>query len=88
MKDLSEKQIIGVIKTWTEEYCHLGKEPLINHVQIENRGEIMGTSCLHPHGQIWATEHLPTIVVKEQVSQEKYLSSHKSSLLFEYLNYA
>ena len=26
----------------------------------------MGASNPHPHGQIWATEHVPTIVAREQ----------------------
>ena len=34
--------------------------PWIDYVQIfENRGAMMGASNPHPHGQIWATEHLP-----------------------------
>ena len=38
----------------------LGARPDIDSVQIfENRGEIMGCSNPHPHGQIWATRHLP-----------------------------
>jgi len=36
-------------------------------VQIfENRGEMMGASNPHPHGQIWATEHVPMHVERER----------------------
>jgi UDPglucose--hexose-1-phosphate uridylyltransferase len=41
-------------------------DPDIGHVQIfENRGEMMGASNPHPHGQIWATEHIPMHVERE-----------------------
>ena len=56
-----------VVETWTEQYAELGADPRIGHVQIfENRGQQMGASNPHPHGQIWATEHVPTIVAREQ----------------------
>ena len=51
---------------WTEQYAELLADPRIGHVQIfENRGEMMGASNAHPHGQIWATEHVPTLVERE-----------------------
>ena len=57
----------NVVETWTEQYAELGADPRIGHVQIfENRGQQMGASNPHPHGQIWATEHVPTIVAREQ----------------------
>jgi UDPglucose--hexose-1-phosphate uridylyltransferase len=56
-----------IVETWTEQYAELGADPRIGHVQIfENRGPQMGASNPHPHGQIWATEHVPTIVEREQ----------------------
>ncbi len=55
-----------VVEVWTEQYVELLADPRIGHVQIfENRGEMMGASNPHPHGQIWATEHLPTHVERE-----------------------
>jgi UDPglucose--hexose-1-phosphate uridylyltransferase len=58
----------------------------VNNVQIfENRGEMMGASNSHPHCQIWATEHLPDEIVKEQSSQAKWLSGRGNCLLCDYL---
>ena len=55
-----------------EQYAELGADPRIGHVQIfENRGQLMGASNPHPHGQIWATEHVPTIVAREQENLER-----------------
>lgn len=56
-----------VVDVWTEQYAELSADPRIGHVQIfENRGEQMGASNPHPHGQIWATEHVPMHVAREQ----------------------
>jgi len=86
---LAEMEIQGiesVIKTWQDEYVSLGALPYINHVQIfENKGEIMGCSNPHPHGQIWAQETIPVEPAKEQLQQQHYYDEHQSSLLMDYL---
>ncbi|HET8893342.1 MAG TPA: UDP-glucose--hexose-1-phosphate uridylyltransferase [Gaiellaceae bacterium] len=67
--ELSQSAIERVIEVWTDQYAELGNDPHIGHVQIfENRGAAMGASNPHPHGQIWATEHIPTLVAREQES--------------------
>ena len=76
----------AVIDAWASQYLEIGSLPFINHVQIfENRGEMMGASNPHPHGQIWATEHIPNEVAKEQTSQAEWLSRRSSCLLCDYL---
>jgi UDPglucose--hexose-1-phosphate uridylyltransferase len=60
--------------------------PYINYVQIfENRGEIMGCSNPHPHGQVWANQTIPNEPRKEQESQKAYLASNRTCLLCDYL---
>jgi UDPglucose--hexose-1-phosphate uridylyltransferase len=64
--DLAADAIERVVDVWTEQYAELLADPRITHVQIfENRGEMMGASNPHPHGQIWATEHVPMYVERE-----------------------
>ena len=49
----------------------------MRHVQVfENRGAMMGASNPHPHGQIWATEHLPNEPAKELREQLAYRASN------------
>jgi UDPglucose--hexose-1-phosphate uridylyltransferase len=65
--DLPLDAVERVVELWTEQYGELLADPHIGHVQIfENRGEMMGASNPHPHGQIWATEHVPMQVAREQ----------------------
>ena len=83
---MQEEQVITVVKTWIGQYRDLGRRPEINHVQIfENRGQIMGCSNPHPHGQIWANSTIPTIPAKETKNQKDYLKNNKSCLLCDYL---
>jgi len=86
LADLSESAIELVIRTWQTEYRALGALPFINYVQIfENKGEIMGCSNPHPHGQIWAQESVPAEPSREQVNQEEYYKKVGRTLLTDYL---
>ena len=75
-----------VVEAWVEETIALGGRPDISSVQIfENRGEMMGASNPHPHGQIWATRHLPNELEKEAHSQGEHLLKFGRPLLLDYL---
>jgi UDPglucose--hexose-1-phosphate uridylyltransferase len=75
-----------VVDVWAEESAALARIPGIEYIQIfENRGEMMGASNPHPHGQIWATRHLPNEVQKEQAQQLRHREDHGSDLLGDYL---
>jgi len=79
-------EIESVVGIWTEQFRELGSLPGVNYVQVfENRGEIMGCSNPHPHGQIWANQTIPNEPRKELESQLAYLSTHGSCLLCDYL---
>jgi len=74
-----------VIRAWQERYRSLGSDPHISYVQIfENRGSIMGCSNPHPHGQIWATEHVPDLPAREDSRQRAYKRERGSCLLCDY----
>ena len=68
-----------VVELWCREFAALGAEPEIGAVQIfENRGEMMGCSNPHPHGQIWCSANVPNELAKEVRAMER-------PLLMEYL---
>jgi UDPglucose--hexose-1-phosphate uridylyltransferase len=46
---------------------------------------MMGASNPHPHGQIWATQHVPNDPASELAAQSDYFVEHKSALLADYL---
>jgi len=79
-------EITSVVDMWAEQYSEIGSLPYIKYVQIfENRGEIMGCSNPHPHGQVWANQSIPNEPRKEQDSQKAYLEKYRSCLLCDYL---
>ncbi len=86
LPDMEVEDIAKVVKMWQHEYKTLGAEEGINHVQIfENKGEIMGCSNPHPHGQIWSQSTVPNEVAKKDHHQKAYFEEKKSSLLGDYL---
>ena len=84
LAEMRKKEIANVISVWMREQKELGEK--YSWVQIfENRGEIMGSSNPHPHGQIWASDFMPNEIVKETENQKKYFKEHGSPLLSDYL---
>lgn len=72
-----------VIDTWGQQSLELDKS--WEWVQIfENKGELMGCSNPHPHGQIWAGDFVPTLVSREITRQLEWFVTHNSSLLLDY----
>ena len=83
---MTPEAIEKIVKLWRKEYEELGSLSEIKHVQIfENKGEIMGCSNPHPHGQIWAQSSIPEIVLIKQKKQKAYFESSGESLLGAYL---
>ncbi len=86
LAEMTAEEILPVVHLWAEQYAEIGALPEIGYVQIfENRGEVMGCSNPHPHGQIWASAHLPGEPEKEQQRQRDYLHAHDRCLLCDYL---
>lgn len=85
---LAEMDLAGirrVIEVWRREYRDIGARPEIGAVTIfENRGEIMGCSNPHPHGQIWANRSIPNYQQRELESQREYLASNGNPMLADY----
>ncbi|WP_103934494.1 UDP-glucose--hexose-1-phosphate uridylyltransferase [Bryocella elongata] len=83
---MSVPAIRNVVDMWTGQVQELGAREEIAYVEVfENRGAMMGASNPHPHGQIWATEHIPNEPALELASQKDYFAQHGSPLLIDYL---
>ncbi len=73
-----------VIDLWADQTAELGER--WRWVQVfENRGEAMGASNPHPHGQIWAGAALPVEAAREDASQRRHVSVAGTSLLLDYV---
>jgi UDPglucose--hexose-1-phosphate uridylyltransferase len=86
LPELPISEIRLVVDTWTEEYRTLGADPNINYVQIfENKGQAMGASNPHPHGQIWSERTVPDLPAREGRTQKAYFEKNGRTLLSDYL---
>lgn len=86
LPQMEQTDIVKVIELWQQEYQKLSNEPWIKYIQIfENKGDIMGCSNPHPHGQIWSQSDVPVEVAKETTQQKKYFDANGKSLLGSYL---
>lgn len=80
------EEIAKVVALWQSEYRELGQKDFINYVQIfENKGQVMGCSNPHPHGQIWAQESIPDEPAKKQQNFSRYFLEQGRSMLNDYL---
>jgi len=84
LPELSLEAIGKVVDTWQSLSDELGK--IYQSVQIfENKGELMGCSNPHPHGQVWAQQQLPSIVEKKHEAQKEYYTEYGEPLLARYV---
>ncbi len=84
LAEMPKDDIKKVIDLWAGQVGELGQK--YRWVQIfENRGEVMGASNPHPHGQVWAGNALPNEPFKENQNQQAYFSKNQSVLLMDYL---
>jgi UDPglucose--hexose-1-phosphate uridylyltransferase len=83
LAQMSAPEIRGVVDAWAHQAAELGTR--WRWVQIfENKGELMGCSNPHPHGQVWACDALPSEPARELRQQQSWYQSRGVPLLVEY----
>ena len=80
LAELPVGEITALLGTWRDQYLELGARPEVRHVlTFENKGEVVGVSNPHPHGQIYATNFVfKTIETEAAVSRRHY--GHRRTL--------
>jgi UDPglucose--hexose-1-phosphate uridylyltransferase len=54
------EQIYKLVRVWTDRFIELGALPFVDYVfEFENKGEAIGVTLHHPHGQIYAYPFVP-----------------------------
>ncbi|HKG57619.1 MAG TPA: UDP-glucose--hexose-1-phosphate uridylyltransferase [Candidatus Limnocylindrales bacterium] len=81
---MAPPEVRRIVDVWADQSTELGGR--YRWVQVfENRGETMGASNPHPHGQIWAGTALPVIPAREDAAQRRHLEANGRSLLLDYV---
>ncbi|CAN5670257.1 galactose-1-phosphate uridylyltransferase [soil metagenome] len=72
LAEMDERHIKNLIDVWADRYVELGARDFVNYVFIfENKGEVIGVTLEHPHGQIYAYPFVPPLPARElEVARE------------------
>lgn len=83
LAEMDVAAIEQVVAMWMEQTADLGRA--YRWVQLfENKGEIMGCSNPHPHGQVWGIDTLPNEPAKEDHHQRRYYLTEGRPILLDY----
>ncbi len=81
MAEMSHGAIVEIVRAWQQQTTELGERPEVRHVLIfENKGEVVGVSNPHPHGQIYATNFVFKTVEQELTASRSYLNQSRRAL--------
>jgi UDPglucose--hexose-1-phosphate uridylyltransferase len=82
-KDLTPMRVRTLLEAWIDRTAELSQEVFIEHIApFENRGEEIGVTLSHPHGQIYAYSFIPPRVEKMLTTAHKYKES-SGKVLFD-----
>jgi len=82
LPELSVSHVKKLIELWTERYIEIQKDQKIKFIFIfENRGEIVGVTMPHPHGQIYGYPFIPKKVELELSSCKEYYEKTNNCLI-------
>jgi UDPglucose--hexose-1-phosphate uridylyltransferase len=86
LAERSVAEIAALLDVWREQYLELGARPDIRHVLIfENKGDVVGVSNPHPHGQIYATNFVFKTIETEAAATRRYFDEHHRVLFQDIL---
>jgi UDPglucose--hexose-1-phosphate uridylyltransferase len=73
LAELPAARIAALIAAWQDQVRDLGGREGVDHVLIfENKGEVVGVSNPHPHGQIYATNFVFRTTAVERAAGERH----------------
>ncbi|BCL82840.1 galactose-1-phosphate uridylyltransferase [Ktedonobacteria bacterium brp13] len=81
MAEMPLQNIEEIIATWQDQVYALRQRPNVKHLLFfENRGEVVGVSNPHPHGQIYATNFVFKTIETELLAMQRYKSETGAEL--------
>ncbi len=83
---LSDGHMRKLVDLWCERFAALAADPKVKYVFVfENRGEAVGVTMPHPHGQIYAYPFLPKKLELEARSAKEYYKKNGRCLFCDFL---
>ncbi|UZJ79229.1 galactose-1-phosphate uridylyltransferase [Fictibacillus sp. KU28468] len=79
--DLSKDHMKKLMNLWTDTFVKLDQDPNHEYVMIfENRGEEVGVTMPHPHGQVYAYPFIPLKVKTELEACKEYFEENQRNM--------
>jgi UDPglucose--hexose-1-phosphate uridylyltransferase len=73
LADMDAPRIARLLDVWADRYAELGKRDEVAYVLVfENKGEAMGVTLHHPHGQVYAFPEIPPRPMAELTAAAKH----------------
>lgn len=87
LPELKEPHVRKLVDLWTERFDELSKDEKIKYVFIfENRGEVVGVTMPHPHGQIYGYSVIPKKLELEISSSKEHFENTGHCLFCDMLH--
>ena len=84
--NLRVERVRRLIEVWAHRTVDLGARPEVAYVFVfENRGEVIGVTLNHPHGQIYAYPAIPPVLARETVNARAHQRASGGCLWCELL---
>jgi UDPglucose--hexose-1-phosphate uridylyltransferase len=86
LPELSEEHVEKIVNLWTKRFIELKKDKRIKFVFIfENRGEVVGVTMPHPHGQIYGYPFIPKKIELELDACKEHFDNRGTCLICDML---
>jgi UDPglucose--hexose-1-phosphate uridylyltransferase len=83
LAQMDEQRIRELVKVWIDRYRELGALEEVKYVFIfENKGQAIGVTLHHPHGQIYGYPFIPPRPAKALLSAREYRGTHDGGCLY------
>jgi len=82
LPELPQSHIRKVVDLWVERFVEIKKDEKIKYIFIfENRGDVVGVTMPHPHGQIYGYSNIPKKLELELESCKEYYDEKDKCLI-------
>lgn len=86
LPELPQSHVRKLVDLWVERFVEIQKDETIKYVFIfENRGEVVGVTMPHPHGQIYGYPFIPKKLELELASSKKHMEETGRCLICDML---
>lgn len=87
LPELSIEHITKLVKLWQERMVEIAKNKKIKYIMpFENKGEVVGVTMPHPHGQIYGYSWIPLRIKRKIEMALSYYNINQKSLFEDMLN--